>query len=1598
MNMKNKIIVSVVALLALAVIVLGSMLGFVCHKVNAFDKKYGCDVLSNLSSSELYAKTNRVAAAKATVSKTVPTPEKKKSEDEVEPDPPQMKIERVEYEGENRIDLYLSERPDMNVVRNYIKVEPLVEGHISFSYHPVKIVIRGEFAYRTNVTLKVLKGFPLYGKGANPAPEGSLKEDFVYTFRRNDRKPYVKFADPGRYLPPGGHRAIAFEAMNVTNIATQIRRVEPANVVQMLAREEEVYSARPWDSTSADSEHTKELSGEEVTNVFKCANLPNVKERIPFPVTMDDGKPRNGIYFVSALMGDYPRKDWVYSWDRDEKFPNKLLCRVVCVSDLALSVRRWDGDGLGVWVTSLTTGKPIANTEITVYSSARIKVMEGVTDKNGWCEPKRVDKGEPFALVAVAAEDMDMTFMALRDSMQVNEQNEDGARAKYLSKNEARAFLWTERGIYRHGEKIFLHGVFRNGTRKAPRPFPVELRLASPKGDVRAVQKTMTDSFGTIRCEKFSVGEDQPGGIWTIRAVIPGSGDICGETKVKIEEFAPPQIRVKVEDDPALKLPSFGFSVSAEHLFGGPAHNLACEGAVVFEDVPFAPADWKGWRFGNDSLGLKPSFRRIKPGSPKLDKSGKATCFAPLWGDSGLPKAAVRATAQGTVFEDGGRPATARKSVIKHYYPYYIGSTLPGWIKRTGARPQMKIACVSPEGKRLSEAKKLVLKIERIDSHYSYKKDERGWATWHCERVNVPVLEGKEITTETDKDTLVELPLEKSGDYRITVTDEKTLSSFGREIYLSDWGDDVVRAPLADPAKVTLAPGKAFYRAGESPRLVVKSPFAGTALLSVMRDKHVYTEVLALTNATSEIVLKEIRAEDAPNLDVFLSVVQGVEANAKRLAVRAHGQTTVSVRPIENEIVVDIKGKVEIGEAGPLVDVDVSAPGAGEVVVTLVDEAINLLTGEETPDPVGFFSLPCMAEHPLYDIYHRVLPVLGMDALKKSGVKTGGGFGAEMLSRVSPVSTRRFKPLALWKAKVPLKNGKASVRFNLPEFVGEVRVTAFAYNEKATGAASAQLKVMPKLVMMPDAPRFVAPGDTFDVTLPVYNRSGADGKFAFDISVAGKSVSSGENIVIAKDSSTNIVCRLAATAEIGEMRIKYVTRGFGENHVSEILLPVRPAVAWREKAGVKRLAPGEKFVPEKGRFSHREFDSPVADLASAVEWLSEYPHGCLEQTVSRIFPLIAAGGVLASLEPKKGDKKDDVAASGVKRVESMIRSHDFVMWPDSDYAPWDKEVSLYASHFLLAADKAGVKVSKQAKEKVVGFLSEWAMSTNENISAYSVYALALAGEADKDRMFRLYDAREKLSLLTRARLACAFAQIGERPRAKTLLAAAASPSSVKEAAFAVMALLEIDPSDARILPLVKYLQDKRDRVRNSWGTTGENAHALMAIGEYYRYNPPEKGEKFVAWRKLYLPEADEVKAETNGLSVVRRFVTTEGEAVDLKRLKRGEMIYAEIKITSADARELSDLVVEDLFAGALEPVTGEKTSLPHWVMRSDARDDRMLVFSKRFDVAAGESVVFRYPLRVVSSGEFVLPGVSVEAMYYPSLNARGACGKITVGF
>ena len=92
MSIKKKLFTAAFALLIVSVVALAAALGVVYHKVKAFDKKHGSDVLANLSPKELFDKTNTVKKAAASVrtvnSSTEEAPAREEDPQNAEMSPP----------------------------------------------------------------------------------------------------------------------------------------------------------------------------------------------------------------------------------------------------------------------------------------------------------------------------------------------------------------------------------------------------------------------------------------------------------------------------------------------------------------------------------------------------------------------------------------------------------------------------------------------------------------------------------------------------------------------------------------------------------------------------------------------------------------------------------------------------------------------------------------------------------------------------------------------------------------------------------------------------------------------------------------------------------------------------------------------------------------------------------------------------------------------------------------------------------------------------------------------------------------------------------------------------------------------------------------------------------------------------------------------------------------------------------------------------------------------------------------------------------------------------------------------------------------------
>ena len=132
--------------------------------------------------------------------------------------------------------------------------------------------------------------------------------------------------------------------------------------------------------------------------------------------------------------------------------------------------------------------------------------------------------------------------------------------------------------------------------------------------------------------------------------------------------------------------------------------------------------------------------------------------------------------------------------------------------------------------------------------------------------------------------------------------------------------------------------------------------------------------------------------------------------------------------------------------------------------------------------------------------------------------------------------------------------------------------------------------------------------------------------------------------------------------------------------------------------------------------------------------LLRYPYGCLEQTTSRILPLIYFTDLVKALEPELFVDTDpaDMVYAGLRRLVGMqLISGGFAMWPGSRKVnPW---ASTYATHALVEATQAGFHVDESIYGRALAFLDQTVRSHESRERAgveQFVYALYVLARAD----------------------------------------------------------------------------------------------------------------------------------------------------------------------------------------------------------------------------------------------------------------------------
>lgn len=504
-----------------------------------------------------------------------------------------------------------------------------------------------------------------------------------------------------------------------------------------------------------------------------------------------------------------------------------------------------------------------------------------------------------------------------------------------------------------------------------------------------------------------------------------------------------------------------------------------------------------------------------------------------------------------------------------------------------------------------------------------------------------------------------------------------------------------------------------------------------------------------------------------------------------------------------------------------------------------------------------------------------------------------------------------FSDTAYWNPLVVTdENGQAEVKITLPDnlttwVMRGVGVT----NETLVGEATGELIVTKPLLIRPVAPRFFVVDDRAQLAANLTNNTDADISAEVTLAAQGLQVSREtppvQTLTIPARSETKVTwdvtvpdvittevvfAAVSADGQYADAAKPRLTTGpDGSLLVHRYTAPDIVGTAGQLAAAGSQtevVALPPNFDERKGELTVQLDPSLAAGMRDGLGYLEHYPYECTEQTVSRFLPNVLTFNALQSLgiENKElADKLPGLVEQGLGKLYVQQK-------PDGGWGWWaDDEsnvhITAYVVFALTKAQQAGVNVSATVLANGQNFLLNHLQTTRQlnntfdaNRHAFVLYAMAEGGQAPRDALEALFDAREKLAHYGRAYLALALnlsdAQ-GYQGDINTLLSDINSAAilsatgahweenqydwwamntDTRSTAIILDTLARLDPDNALIPNVVRWLMiARKDGI---WETTQETAWALIALTDWM----VETGELEASYEySVYLNEADKVE-------------------------------------------------------------------------------------------------------------------------------------------
>lgn len=1190
----------------------------------------------------------------------------------------------------------------------------------------------------------------------------------------------------------------------------------------------------------------------------------------------EDNEEDDGYYGEYYYYSDFPYDYGMYdeeSYDYSQRdnpcnpayYNNSdhFDARNILASDLGVTAKAGADGEYSVFANNLITTSPMAGTVVEIYDYINQKLGTATTNAEGKATIK-VGKKKPFILIAKNGKQR--AYLRLGNELSLSQSNFDVGGDKV--QKGIKGFIYTERGVWRPGDSLYVCFMLEDKNNVLPPKHPVTFELINPRGQI--VQKVAKmDAVGGIYNFSTVTDDNAPTGTYTARVKVGGA---TFSKDLKVETIMPNRLKINLDfgkkyltaDDAAMQT-----TMRVNWLNGAIAHGLRANVAVTLNKSEATFGNLKGFVFDNPLSTYYPESATIFDGY--LDDNGTAVVQPSIKAGIDAP-AVLTAGFTVRVFEEGGNFSIDRFNVPFYPYKSYVGLQMPNSDQYYGMLPNnkdhnIKVATVDANGKLLSGKR---VKYEVYKLEWSWWFDESSLSGYSYRNSAYQNLVDSATASSVGGYVNFKLKVREPnwGRYLIRVKDVESGHVAAQTVYI-DYADIEYRQGGQNPEAATMLSfslDKPKYQVGEEATVTIPSSPGGRALVSIENGSGVVQTFWKELQKGQTVVKFKTTDKMAPNVYVNISLLQPHSQAENDLPIRLYGIQPVLVEDKKTHITPEITSAESFrpGETAKITVKEKTGKGM-TYTLAIVDEGLLDLTRFKTPDPWNTFYAREALGVKTWDVYDNVI---GSFAGKLGKILSIGGDGEyDMAAKGGKESVRakRFKPMVAFVGPFTIKGGEAKTHsIKIPEYVGSARIMVVARQGEAYGNAEKTVTIKKPLMVLATLPRVLGPDET--VKLPV-------SVFAMENKVKNVSVQlkadaayftvqgpTTQSVTFSKTPDDKLATfLLKVKPNVGVAKVQVIATGGGETATSTIEIdvrtpnpPVTEVTEYTIAAGKTASLSVKPVGINKTNSMRLEISTlPPINLGKRLQYLIQYPHGCIEQTTSSAFPQLYLTDIL--------NLDENYAKTIQQNVNAALRRLKLFQTPSGGFAYWpgesqpDEWGSSYAGHFLLEAEARGYQLpigmlenwKRYQKRKALEFSPSTTADNyyaNRDLEqAYRLYTLALAKAPETGAMNKLRESKT-MSITAKWRLAAAYQLAGNNAAAVSLINNLGTfipryvewdytyGSSDRDEAM-ILETLVLMGRNTQAAPIAKRVAAT---LSNSgyWMSTQSTAYSLLAIAKY----------------------------------------------------------------------------------------------------------------------------------------------------------------------